>query len=644
MAVPLIGRLFWFEYLALFASLILVLLEWVIHFITFWLPEPIIEFCHDRSKALFNFLIPGERLYKRGKEEQIAAQVAQASNFADICAIFGYEAEEHIVQTKDGFLIGLHRLAYRRGEEGRLVNRGEGTLEKKVVYLHHGLLMCSEVWVCLTDAQRCLPFQLVERGYDVWLGNNRGNKYSKKSIHHSPLSTKFWGFSMDEFAFYDIPDSINYILNVTGQASLSYIGFSQGTAQAFATLSIHPLLNQQIDVFVALAPAMAPSGLRNRIVDSLMKASPNFLFLLFGRRSILSSTPMWQTILYPPIFVRIIDASLSILFGWEGKNISWYQKLASYLHLYSFTSTKSVVHWFQIMRHRTFQMYDDEVHAPFSVVASQRFYKPVKYPTRNIKTPIVLLYGGSDSLIDIEAMLRELPRGTVAKSIPSYEHLDFLWARDVDQQVFGHVFEALERISINEVHDLTFAAQFVQNVWIESYDPTIEDSYRKQIEVDGRQCILEILDTAGTEQFTAMRELYMKQGQGFLLVFSITSMSSLNELSELREQIIRIKDDEKVPIVIVGNKSDLEEDRAVPRARAFALSQSWGNAPYYETSARRRANVNEVFIDLCRQIIRKDMQGNSSSGSDSLARKREGASRYDKKKEKKRRKSPCVIL
>ncbi|KAA8647101.1 putative RAS small monomeric GTPase (Rsr1) [Aspergillus tanneri] len=156
------------------------------------------------------------------------------------------------------------------------------------------------------------------------------------------------------------------------------------------------------------------------------------------------------------------------------------------------------------------------------------------------------------------------------------------------------------------------AAQFVQNVWIESYDPTIEDSYRKQIEVDGRQCILEILDTAGTEQFTAMRELYMKQGQGFLLVFSITSMSSLNELSELREQITRIKDDEKVPIVIVGNKSDLEEDRAVPRARAFALSQSWGNAPYYETSARRRANVNEVFIDLCRQIIRKDLQGNSS--------------------------------
>jgi small GTP-binding protein len=150
-------------------------------------------------------------------------------------------------------------------------------------------------------------------------------------------------------------------------------------------------------------------------------------------------------------------------------------------------------------------------------------------------------------------------------------------------------------------------AQFVQNVWIESYDPTIEDSYRKAIEVDGRHVILEILDTAGTEQFTAMRELYMKTGQGFLLVFSITSMSSLYELAELREQIRRIKEDDNVPMVLVGNKSDLEEDRAVPRARAFKISQDWGSVPYYETSARRRANVDEVFVDLCRQIIQKDM-------------------------------------
>jgi Ras-related protein Rap-1B len=154
------------------------------------------------------------------------------------------------------------------------------------------------------------------------------------------------------------------------------------------------------------------------------------------------------------------------------------------------------------------------------------------------------------------------------------------------------------------------------------------------------------LDTAGTEQFTAMRELYMKQGQGFLLVFSITSMSSLQELAELRDQIIRIKDDENIPLVIVGNKSDLEEDRVVSRARAFQISQLWGNAPYYETSARRRANVDEVFIDLCRQIIRKDMHMTQMRDQDMTSRGGGGGSgrRSGRRRGKVRTRDKCVIL
>lgn len=86
---------------------------------------------------------------------------------------------------------------------------------------------------------------------------------------------------------------------------------------------------------------------------------------------------------------------------------------------------------------------------------------------------------------------------------------------------------------------------------MEKYDPTIEDSYRKQVEVDGQQCMLEILDTAGTEQFTAMRDLYMKNGEGFLLVFSITSMITLTDLHELREQIIRVKGSDNVSSMVL---------------------------------------------------------------------------------------------
>lgn len=306
--------------------------------------EPIIRFCFIWSKYLFNRLTSRDPASKREPKKLFATAIAQASDFVEICALFGYEVEEHIVQTHDGCLLGLHRLAYRRGEEGLRINQGERSIRKKVVYLHHGLLMSSEVWVCLTTEERCLPFQLVERGYDVWLGNNRGNKYSKKSTKCSPLSIEFWDFSIDQFAFHDIPDSIEYVLEVTGQPSLSFVGFSQGTTQAFAALSIHPFLNRRVDVFVALAPAMAPSALPNNIVNSLMKASPDFLFLLFGRRSILSSTTMWQTILYHPIFVWMVDTSLAKLFDWKCRNMTWHQKLAAYLHLYSFTSTKSVVH------------------------------------------------------------------------------------------------------------------------------------------------------------------------------------------------------------------------------------------------------------------------------------------------------------
>lgn len=101
----------------------------------------------------------------------------------------------------------------------------------------------------------------------------------------------------------------------------------------------------------------------------------------------------------------------------------------------------------------------------------------------------------------------------------------------------------------------------------------------------------------------------MKSGQGFLLVFSITSLSSLHELTDLRDQLLNLKDSTHVPLVLVGNKSDLEDDRAVSRARAFATSQAWGNVPYYETSARRRQNVTEVFVDVCRQIMEGEREG-----------------------------------
>ncbi|XP_014774801.1 ras-related protein Rap1 isoform X2 [Octopus bimaculoides] len=147
--------------------------------------------------------------------------------------------------------------------------------------------------------------------------------------------------------------------------------------------------------------------------------------------------------------------------------------------------------------------------------------------------------------------------------------------------------------------------QFVQGIFVEKYDPTIEDSYRKQVEVDGQQCMLEILDTAGTEQFTAMRDLYMKNGQGFLLVYSITAQSTFNDLQDLREQILRVKDTNDVPMLLVGNKCDLEDERVVGKDQGTNLARQF-NCGFLETSAKSKINVNEIFYDLVRLINKKN--------------------------------------
>lgn len=134
------------------------------------------------------------------------------------------------------------------------------------------------------------------------------------------------------------------------------------------------------------------------------------------------------------------------LFNWHSRNISNTQKHAAYAHLYSFASVKSVVHWFQIMRNGKFQMYDDDVQQPLSLtrgLSGVSSYAPARFPTRNIVTPIVLLWGDSDSLVDINLMLRELPSHTTSIRLPGYEHLDILWGKNVDEDVIPHVIDAL---------------------------------------------------------------------------------------------------------------------------------------------------------------------------------------------------------
>ena len=145
--------------------------------------------------------------------------------------------------------------------------------------------------------------------------------------------------------------------------------------------------------------------------------------------------------------------------------------------------------------------------------------------------------------------------------------------------------------------------QLIQNHFIDEYDPTIEDSYRKQVTIDSETCLLDLLDTAGQEEYSAMRDQYMRTGQGFLCTFSVTSRCSFEEIAAFRDQIMRVKDNDTVPIVLVGNKCDLPNDRQVTASEGQELAKAFG-CPFFETSAKARINVEESFYQLVREIRR----------------------------------------
>lgn len=142
--------------------------------------------------------------------------------------------------------------------------------------------------------------------------------------------------------------------------------------------------------------------------------------------------------------------------------------------------------------------------------------------------------------------------------------------------------------------------QLIQNHFVDEYDPTIEDSYRKQVVIDGETCLLDILDTAGQEEYSAMRDQYMRTGEGFLLVFAVNNAKSFEDIAMYREQIRRVKDSDDVPMVLVGNKCDLQM-RSVDQNTVLETAQNY-NIPTIETSAKTRMGVDDAFYTLVREI------------------------------------------
>jgi Ras-related protein Ral-A len=156
--------------------------------------------------------------------------------------------------------------------------------------------------------------------------------------------------------------------------------------------------------------------------------------------------------------------------------------------------------------------------------------------------------------------------------------------------------------------------QFMYDEFVEDYEPTKADSYRKKVKLESDEVQIDILDTAGQEDYAAIRDNYFRSGEGFLCVFSITEHESFLATHDFREQILRVKGDENIPFVLVGNKCDLENKRNVTLEEAQKLAEQW-HVPYVETSAKTRLNVDKIFHDLMTEVYkRKQVDGTTSNG------------------------------
>eukprot|EP00055_Hartaetosiga_balthica_P006446 m.20217 g.20217 ORF g.20217 m.20217 type:complete len:194 (+) comp5226_c0_seq1:364-945(+) len=172
--------------------------------------------------------------------------------------------------------------------------------------------------------------------------------------------------------------------------------------------------------------------------------------------------------------------------------------------------------------------------------------------------------------------------------------------------------------------------QYMYAEFVEDYEPTKADSYRKTVNLEGTECTVDILDTAGQEDFAAIRDNYLRTGEGFLCVFSLTEQETFDHMEDFKEQIERVHDPYKMPIILVGNKADLVPQRNVTHQEAQDLASSWG-VQYLETSAKNNTNVEEAFIALAKLVKEKKDKAIPAKGKQA-------------KHGKSKKKSKCTIL
>lgn len=361
-------------------------------------------------------------------------------NVTQLITSKGYPCEDHVVQTEDGYLLGVQRIPHG------LTNK-KSTGPKVVVFLQHGLLCSATNWVA-NLANESLAFLLADAGFDVWMGNSRGNTYSSRHVKYSPSSEKFWAFSWDEMAKYDIPAEINYILAITGQKELYYVGHSQGTLQAFALFSQNQEIAKKVKLFAAMGPVTTISYIESPI-KYLSVFSDQLAFDIFGRKDFLPSDliikVLGDTVCKEPVTRWICDDILFLLGGYDISNFNTTRLPVYISHTPAGTSVQNMVHFSQLYRSKKFQMFD--YGSPQQNKLHYNQTTPPLYNVSNMKTPVVLFWGDKDWLADpkdVREMIPKLYRLVGNYEIKNWNHLDFIWGIDAANVVYKKLISIIK--------------------------------------------------------------------------------------------------------------------------------------------------------------------------------------------------------
>jgi len=350
----------------------------------------------------------------------------------------GYPVESHYILTQDRYILMAWRIR-------------KNVTHKYPVMLQHGLLDCSFSWI-MNMANQSLPYILADAGYDVWMTNNRGNRYSQTHSVYTQKSNykEFWSFSWDEMAKYDVPANVEYIKKTAGVDKVHYIGHSQGTTQWFAHHATNIDSQVNFKSFVGLGPVMYIQHVGGvfsySVIIELLYEFLNFLGL--GELMTMpgdSSALLGEVCNYGSY---VCENVIKLICGFtEGANFNTTRVPVMSSHEPGGASLRTLHHWIQMIGKPGFPFYD------FGKESNMKVYGQAvspQYPVENLQKldiPLLLVQGGKDVLVaddDFAGLLKVLPskkRQSIIKK--DWNHLDYLWAMDANVEIYPKIVSFL---------------------------------------------------------------------------------------------------------------------------------------------------------------------------------------------------------